>query len=152
MELGSWRVTEAWGRGYLEAVGDDRPECWESGVAPPLGLTALILGTLLKRLDLPPGAIHSSQEVEPLGAVRWGEVISANASIDGPKRKGGMDIITASYSINDGSGREILKGRSTVLNVDAGASSLVNGTSSVPPNAREGTGVIAAGAMRAMLE
>ena len=87
------QITEAWGRRYLEAVGDDRPEYLEAGIAPPLGLTAWALGTLLERLELPPGAIHSSQEMETLGPVRWGEVISVSASIDGPKRKGGMDFI-----------------------------------------------------------
>ena len=134
------QITEAWGRRYLEAVGDDRPEYLEAGIAPPLGLTAWALGTLLERLELPPGAIHSSQEMETLGPVRWGEVISVSASIDGPKRKGGMDFTTASYSLTDGSGRAVLKGRSTVLNVDTGAASPVDRKSSAPPKGQDGTG------------
>jgi 3-hydroxybutyryl-CoA dehydratase len=138
MELGSWQVSEAWGRRYLEAVGDDRPEYLESGLAPPLGLTAWALGSLLERLDLAPGAIHSLQELETLSPVQWGEVISATASIDGPKRRGGMEFITASYSLKDGSGRAVLKGRSTVLNVDAGAASTVGGKAPAPPNAQNG--------------
>jgi 3-hydroxybutyryl-CoA dehydratase len=125
MDLGSWQVTEQWGRRYLEAVGDDRPEYLEAGFAPPLGLTAWVLGSLLERLALPPGAIHSLQELETLNPVQWGEVIGATASIDGPKRRGGLQIITASYTLEDGSGRAVLKGRSTVLNIDPVAASSV---------------------------
>ena len=131
--MGSWQVTHEWARRYLEAVGDDRPEYLEAGMAPPLGLTARALGTLLERLALPPGAIHSAQELEVLAPVQWGEVISATASIDGPKRRGGLEFITASYSLEDGSGRAVLKGKSTVLNIDPAAVSSVGRESSTPP-------------------
>ena len=137
MELGNWRVTEEWGRRYLEAVGDDRPEYLESGMAPPLGLTAWALGSLLERLALSPGAIHSSQELEVLCPVQWGEVISATASIDGPKRRGGLEFITASYSLEDGSGRPVLKGKSTVLNIDPAAVSSAASETSPPPSKKQ---------------
>ena len=133
MELGSWQVTEEWGRRYLEAVGDDCPEYLEAGMAPPLGLTAWALGSLLERMALPPGAIHSLQELEVLYPAQWGEVISATGSIDGPKRRGGLEFITASYSLKDGSGRVVLKGRSTVLKIDPAAVSSVAGESSALP-------------------
>ena len=133
------QVTEEWGRRYLEAVGDDRPEYLETGIAPPLGLTAWALGSLLERLALPPGAIHSSQELETLGPVHWGEVISGTASIDGPKRRGGMEFITASYSLEDGSGRAVSKGRSTVFHVDPAPATPVGRESPAPPHAQEGT-------------
>ncbi len=139
MELGNWQVTEAWGRRYLEAVEDDRPEYLEAGMAPPLGLIAWALGSLLERMALRPGAIHSLQELETLGPVQWGEVISANASIDGPKRRGGLEFTTASYSLKDGSGRAVLKGRSTVLTVDPAEAPPVGRESSAPLNAQEGT-------------
>ena len=139
MELGSWQVTEEWARRYLEAVGDDCPEYWEAGMAPPLGLTAWALGSLLDGLALPPGALHSSQELEVLGPVQWGEVISATASIDGPKRRGGLEFITASYTLTDSSGRAVLKGRSTVLTVDSPGASPVGRESSAPPNAQART-------------
>ena len=138
MELASWQVTEAWGRRYLEAVGDDRPEYLEAGIAPPLGLTAWALGSLLEQMALPPGAIHSSQELETLGPVRWGEAVSAIASIDGPKRRGGLEFITASYSLAADSGRAVLKGRSTVLIVDPEGESPFAPESSAPPNSQEG--------------
>ena len=125
--MGNWRVTEEWGRRYLEAVGDDRPEYFdpdlEAGIAPPLGITAWAVGSMLERLSLPPGAIHSLQELEILGPVHWEQDISATASIDGPKRRGGLEFITASYSVADRSNRVVLKGKSTVLNVDPDAAS-----------------------------
>ena len=140
MELGSWRVTETWGRRYLEAVGDDRPEYLETGMAPPLGLTAWALSSLLGRLALPPGAVHSLQKLETLGPVQWGEVISATASIDGPKRRGGMEFITARYTLSNAADQAVSKGRSTIFQIMANASSPEGRKSPQPPFANGGEG------------
>ena len=45
----------------------------ELEIVPPLAISALALGNLLEKLALPGGAIHSSQEVSTLRAVRLGE-------------------------------------------------------------------------------
>ena len=55
---------------YLHAVGDELPIYGESGIAPPLMLTAKVVGLLLDRLSLPDGAIHSLQDVETISPPR----------------------------------------------------------------------------------
>ena len=59
---------------YLRAVGDELPIYRQTGLAPPLYGAASSLGLLLKTLDLPPGAIHSLQEVDTLAPLVMGRI------------------------------------------------------------------------------
>ena len=115
LDLGSWRVTEESVEGYLRAVGDTLPLYLGLGLTPPIALAAGALGSLLQRLDLPPGAVHSFQEIEALGPVPFGVDITGTASLSPPRRRGDLEFITAGFSLREGTGRRVLSGKSTVL-------------------------------------
>jgi 3-hydroxybutyryl-CoA dehydratase len=115
LDLGSWRVTEGSVEEYLRAVGDTLPLYLELGLTPPIALAAGALGSLLQRLDLPPGAVHSLQEIEALGPVPFGVDITGTASLSPPRRRGDLEFITAGFSLSEGTGRQVLSGKSTVL-------------------------------------
>lgn len=115
LDLGRWRVTEESVAGYLRAVGDALPLYFELGLTPPIALAAGALGSLLQRLDLPPGAVHSFQEIEALGPVPFGLDITGAASLSPPRRRGGLEFITAGFSLSDGTGTQVLSGESTIL-------------------------------------
>ena len=83
LDLGVWTVTEDKVRQYLNAVGDEQPAYFDLAMAPPLALSAWSLGALLDQLALPPGAIHSLQELETYRGVRFGEEIRASAQANG---------------------------------------------------------------------
>ena len=116
--LGGWRVTEDSVQEYLRAAGDTLPAYLQAGLTPPLALAARALGSLLKHLDLPPGAIHSLQEIETLRPVSFGQDITGTARLDPVKRRGGMEFLTASVALNDEAGHAVLGGKTTVLVVD----------------------------------
>jgi 3-hydroxybutyryl-CoA dehydratase len=115
LDLGGWKVTEESVEEYLRAVGDTLPLYLELGLTPPIALAAGALGALLQRLDLPPGAVHSFQEIEALGPVPFGVDITGTASLSPPRRRGSLEFITAVFSLRDGTGRQVLSGKSTVL-------------------------------------
>ena len=115
IDLGRWEVTNEWVRQYLEAVGDPLPHYMELGIVPPMAIGALVLGNLLEKLALPGGAIHSLQEVNTVRAVRLGEKLVGWASLERPRQRGNLQFITASYWVEDASGNEVQKGKSTVL-------------------------------------
>ena len=102
-------------RQYLEAVGDPLPQYLELGIVPPLAISALALGNLLKELALPGGAIHSLQEVNTIRAVSWGEELVGRAELERPRRRGNLQFITANYWVQDAAGNDVQKGKSTVL-------------------------------------
>jgi acyl dehydratase len=113
--LGAWKVGEESVRQYLKAAGDMHLEYFEANLVPPLALAAYALGALLEKLALPPGAIHSLQEMETLGPVKMGEEISGVARLERPRRRGGLQFTTASYILQKVSGQQVQTGKSTVL-------------------------------------
>ncbi len=136
MELGSWRLTEEFVHDYLGAVGDGLPLYARHGLVPPVALAARALGSLLEQLELPPGAIHSLQEVSALTPVAVGQVVTARATVGEPKRRGGMEFITAAVCLTDNTGKDVLSSKSTVLVVDSSlqGSSKKRGDNSPPEN------------------
>ncbi len=118
--MGEWQVTEKSVRDYTQAVGDSQDTYFQTRLAPPLALIAWTLGNLLRRLDLPSGAIHSLQEMETLRGVEFGENITAFAQIGQPRRRGDLEFITTNYTLQAADGEEVLRGLSTVL-VNRGA-------------------------------
>ena len=80
-----------------------------------MALAAHALGALLDKLALPPGTIHSLQEVETVKPTLWGTEVEATAIVDPPRRRGGLKFITASFSVTDRSGSELIYGKTTVL-------------------------------------
>jgi acyl dehydratase len=114
--LGSWQVTGDEVRGYLHAVGDELPVYAESGIAPPLMLTAKIVGLLLDRMSLPDGAIHSLQDVETINPPRLGTVVATTAHVEPARERGGLKFLTVNYSASDAEDGSLLQqGRTTVL-------------------------------------
>ena len=119
---------------YLRAVGDELPIYRESGLAPPFYATASSLGLLLKALDLPPGAIHSLQEVETLAPVRIGQELRATATLERPRQRAGLTFITANCALETGDGGEVMNAKSTVMVADGSAPQPERETNQRPPS------------------
>ena len=113
--LGTWQVTEESVLRYVQAVGDAPDLYLQSRLAPPIALLAWSLGGLLQHLGLPPGAIHSLQEMETKRGIQFGESITALARMGAARRRGGMEFITVAYTLTAAGGEEVMRGKSTVL-------------------------------------
>ena len=118
LDLGSWNVSEEFVHDYLEAVDDVLPTYSIYGLVPPVALAARALGSLLERLHLQPGAIHSVQEITSHRAVPFGQSVVGAASVGQPKRRGGLEFITVAVELKNSNGDSALSSKSTVLVVD----------------------------------
>jgi hypothetical protein len=114
-DLGWWSVTPEKVQQYLQAVGDTNQEYYTHQLVPPLALAAYALGTLLQRLNLPPGAIHSLQEVDALHPVGFGEEVRATARLERSRRRGNLEFLGAAYWLENARGQLVQTGKSTVL-------------------------------------
>ena len=115
VELGRWEVREDFIAEYLAAVDDGQKDYGEHRLVPPLALTALALGALLEKLNMPAGAIHSLQEVETRRGLQWGETVAGTATLQRPRRRGNLQFIIAEYVITDHGGAPVQVGKTTVL-------------------------------------
>ena len=138
LDLGVWTVTEDKVRQYLNAVGDEQPAYFDLAMAPPLALSAWSLGALLDQLALPPGAIHSLQELETYRGVRFGEEIRACAQVANPRQRGNMKFLSVGYTLTDGAGEQVQSGKSTVLVVDSAEEESAGIKSPQPPFTKGG--------------
>ena len=115
IDLGSWTLTEQSVREYLDAVADDLGLYMEAGLVPPLALCAWALGAMLEKLSLPAGTIHSIQEMEALARVAIGDEIRGEAVPERPRNRGGLRFMTVGYTLQNGSGDIVQRGKTTVL-------------------------------------
>ena len=115
IDLGRWTVTEDKVKGYLEAVDDVQELYLELGLAPPLALCAYALGALLDKMSLPAGTIHSIQEMEVVGATTIGQEVYGEAAPERPRSRGGLKFTTVVYTLRDGEGEVVQRGKTTVL-------------------------------------
>lgn len=118
IDLGAWCLTEESVKEYLDASGDDLGIYAESGLAPPLALCAYALGAMLEKLSLPPGTIHSIQEMEALAPVAVGESLHGSALPERPRSRGGLRFLTVGYTVTNKAGDTVQTGKTTVLAPD----------------------------------
>ena len=118
VDLGGWQASDEFVHDYLKAVGDGSPTYFQHRLVPPVALAARALGFLLERLELPPGAIHSLQEIKTIKPVPFGEEITGTGYMSPSKRRGAMEFITAGLTLKNRVGQPILESKSTVLVID----------------------------------
>ena len=115
VDLGSWTISRSWAREYLDAVGNPGSVSLELGLAPPLGLSAWALGSMLDILSLPPGTIHSRQELQTHRRVNIGETLQVIAHQGKPVQRSGVTMLAVAYTLEGEDGSPVQSGRSTVL-------------------------------------
>ncbi len=99
-------------RAYLDATGA-AAEVWGDTV-PPLALGALTLAGLMRKMPLPPGALHGGQEFEFLGAVAHGETVEAHLTVAQQSERQGTNIVVFASELQCGE-RVVVRGRTTVM-------------------------------------
>ena len=101
---------------YVDAVEDGNTVYLERGMAPPLCVAASALGGLLELLELPPGTLHTGQEIEVQGGVPIGVELTLTGRIAQRSERGGMVITALDFELTPhGANEPALKGRTTVL-------------------------------------
>lgn len=107
---------------YLDAVGDGNTVYLDRGLAPPLAVAALALGSLLEVIELPAGTLHTGQEVDVHAGVPIGAALSLAGRIAQRSQRAGMVIVIIEFDVTpEGALSPALSGRSTVM-VAGGAS------------------------------
>ncbi len=86
-----------------------------SGGVPPLAAAALALRRLLEACSLPPGSLHTGQEVEFHAAVRPGDELTMTGSVAQRSERAGMAIVVVEFAVSRPDGTPVVTGRTTVM-------------------------------------
>ena len=123
---------------YLRAVGDELPIYSQTGLAPPLYGTASALGLMFKSLNLPPGAIHSLQEVNTLAPIALGQELRAVSTVERPRERAGLRFITAACTLESASATSVMTAKSTVLVAEGNMAPIEREVRERPGNGADG--------------
>lgn len=103
---------------YLLAVGDQSGLFAGEGqeaLSPPMAVAAQSLRGVVKDLGIPPGSLHTGQEVQFRGSVRVGETLRCLATISRNSVRGEWRFIDVQLAVDDGKGRRVMTGKSSIV-------------------------------------
>ncbi|MFO8101819.1 MAG: MaoC family dehydratase [Dehalococcoidia bacterium] len=100
---------------YLKATGETNPLFEEEKLVPPTAVAAYALAALAEGMEVPPGTIHTSQEVESVGPVYVNDTITSCARVSSRKSRRDMEIMTVDIDVTNQKGELVLKGKTTFL-------------------------------------
>ena len=114
LDLGRWTATPEFVDEYLSTLDNKCPVYQKAQVAPPIALAARTLAILIEKMDLPPGTVHTSQEIISQKAVTIGQEVSGVAKASRPFVRGKWRFLSVTFALNCGQ-EEVLKGKTTVM-------------------------------------
>ena len=93
----------------------------EAGLAPPLAVATRALGALLAVVELPPGSLHTGQEIEMRAGVPLSAKLTLSGKIAQRSERAGMIISVLQFDVTVNDGAEpALTGRTTVMMLQEG--------------------------------
>ena len=84
---------------YLDAVQDANSVYRDRGLAPPLAVAARALGALLDLIELPPGTLHTGQQIESAAGVPLGASLTLSARIAQRSERAGLIIFAIEFEV-----------------------------------------------------
>ncbi len=84
---------------YLDAVQDANSVYRDCGFAPPLAVAARALGALLDLIELPPGTLHTGQQIESAAGVPLGAPLTLSARLTQRSERAGLIIFAIEYAV-----------------------------------------------------
>ncbi len=101
---------------YVSATRDTSTVYDEAGLAPPLAVATRALGALLAVIELPPGSLHTGQEIEMRAGVPMSAKLTLSGKIAQRSERAGMIISVLQFDVTVNDGAEAaLTGRTTVM-------------------------------------
>ncbi len=80
-----------------------------------MAVAALGLRGIVEDLQIPGGTLHTSQELEFLAPVKVGAKLRCEADVLQNSVRGDRRFLVIGLTINDGEGRQVLAGKSTLV-------------------------------------
>ena len=100
---------------YLDATEETYPAYRQKKLVPPTAVAAYAMVALAEGIELPPGTIHISQEIEFLKPACVNDTITSHARVSGRRSRGNLELLTIDMDVTNQSGDPVLAGKTTFL-------------------------------------
>ncbi len=101
---------------YLEAVGKPGKQSSPAlEFIPPMAIAAYTMTAVLQSLSLPPGAIHTAQELEFLKLVPVGATVNCRGRVAQKLNRGKLHLLVIELDALNQDQEKVLSGQATII-------------------------------------
>jgi len=100
---------------FLKAVEDENPLYKDTGIVPPMAVAASTLATLSRTINIPPGSIHTSQELEFIEIVRLNDLLTSYAKVSRAQKRGNIHILMVNLNVCNQHNETVLTGKTSFI-------------------------------------
>jgi acyl dehydratase len=116
----SYTLNTATVSAYLEATRETNDIFHSERLVPPMAVTAFAMASLGGAIEMPPGTIHVSQELEFLKLVKVDDVIICSSRVSRKQDRGGLHIMNTEITVLNQNQEKVLTGRVGFILPDSG--------------------------------
>jgi len=100
---------------YLKAVEDTSYPYQDTNLVPPMAIAAYAMTALSQGIDLPPGAIHVSQELGFTGTVNIGDSLTSYAKVSRKLSRGKFNLLDVELDVCKQNQKTVLTGKTSFI-------------------------------------
>ncbi len=113
-------VSQEAAKAYLLAVGDAETLYREHQVAPPMAIAALAMAAAMRAVELPPGAVHTGQELTFVRPVTPTTRLRCSARVGQNSVRRGTRFLTLQFQVA-GDGHSAVEGQASIAIPEEGS-------------------------------
>tara|TARA_B100001013_G_C24272345_1_gene309387 strand:- start:82 stop:471 length:390 start_codon:yes stop_codon:yes gene_type:complete len=99
---------------YIAAIGESSAVYSNGHAVPPLAVVAWLLKSVIGSLDLPPGTVHSGQEIECVEMVQIGDTVTSHVEVEQNTQRSQWRFLTLGFFVNKNVDT-VIKGKISLL-------------------------------------
>ncbi len=99
---------------YLKATGDNNTYT-EEKIAPPMLIAALAMSAMSANLEMPPGSVHVSQELEFNNIANIDEILISYARVKRKMERGQLHMLTISIDVENQKKNTVMSGETSFI-------------------------------------
>ena len=100
---------------YLMSTGDKNSIYQEEKIAPPMVIAALAMAAMSANMELPPGVVHVSQELEFIHTANIDEILTSYARVNRKIERGKLRMLAIDINVKNQKKSMVMTGETSFI-------------------------------------
>lgn len=100
---------------YLKATRETNQIYLQNSMVPPTAVAAYAFAALANEMEIPPGTIHTQQEIESIAPVYVNDTITSHAIVASKRSRRNMEMMSIDFNVTNQTGTTVLRGKTTFM-------------------------------------